>query len=96
MACFLLFTLLLPPDFNLPCLYSFITLPTLVWALLLYLRPPLEEEDCERLDFFLAEAERLPLLEVLLRVPVAPRLLRLFVPAERLRPELDFFAVAIK
>src|SRR6185437_16767624 len=54
MACLRLFTLRLPPDFSLPCLYSRITLPTLVCAFLLYLRPLLELlADFAPVDFFL-------------------------------------------
>ena len=74
-ACLRLFTLRLPPDFNLPCLYSCITLPTLFCALLLYLRCPpellLDDDERERLDFFFAEVDRdVPRCEVLLRLPV--------------------------
>ena len=60
-ACLRLFTLRLPRDFSLPCLYSRMTLPTLLCALRLYLRWPLlelVEEERERLDFFLAAVER--------------------------------------
>lgn len=89
-ACLRLFTLLLPPDFSLPCLYSRMTLPTLVCALRLYLRLLLElplVDECERLDFFLAEVEvAIPRCEDLLRLPEL---------LELRRPELDFLAVAI-
>ena len=78
-ACLRLFTLRLPPDFSLPCLYSRMTLPTLLCALRLYLRrlllELLEDAERERLDFFLADVE--------CAVP------------DRRRPELDFLAVAI-
>jgi hypothetical protein len=53
----------------LPCLYSRITLPTLVCALLLYLRPLLLEEDA-RVDFFFAAVFLRPALAVVRRVPL--------------------------
>jgi len=80
--------LALPPDLSLSDLYSRITLPTLLWALLLYLRPLLlEEEDEGWVDFFFAA--------VLARRPLAEeRRVPLFELLDR-RLELDFFAVAI-
>ena len=54
MACLRLFTLLRPPDFSLPCLYSLITLPTLFCALLEYLRPELLDDVL--LDFSIPPA----------------------------------------
>lgn len=103
-ACLRLFTLRWPRDFNLPCLYSCMTLPTFFPALRLYLRCPLllellDEAERDRVDFFLAVVPRCP---VLLRLELA--VLRRFV-AVLLRPavlladrpllELDFLAVAI-
>jgi hypothetical protein len=78
-------------------------LPTFFWAFLPYLRPALEllldDDERERLDFFLAEVDRdVPRGEDLL-LPVLRRLLLLFLAPcelELRRVELDFRAVAIK
>lgn len=75
MACLRLFTFRLPPDFNLPCLYSCMTLPTFFCALRPYLRWLLLEllEERERLDFFLLEPERVVLrCDDLLRLWLVP------------------------
>ena len=62
MACLRLFTFRFPRDFSLPCLYSRITLPTLLWALRLYLRWPFlleaDEDERKRVDLFLLEVDR--------------------------------------
>ena len=81
-ACLRLFTFRLPLDFSLPCLYSRMTLPTLLWALRLYLRCALllellEDDERERLVRFLAAVDlEVPRCEVLLFDPLLLRRLR--------------------
>ena len=94
-ACLRLFTFRRPPDFNCPCLYSCITLPTFFCAFLPYLRCPellelLREDELERRDFF-AELEREVLrCEVLLGLRWLLLLLRLWLAELRRRLPLVF------